>query len=161
MEAIKDYARRFADQIRIYNALIEAENTGTLTSLKALNQSLSRLIEMGEALPDAYSETDIEPPDIDSNALRKNLGKRFPTFGWYNPDDLEDEELIASDATIGDAIDDLADIYVDLRRVLFSVDRGDPANGLWYAKIMFFHWGEHAQELKSYVDYQIAKQSTQ
>ncbi len=56
---------------------------------------------------------------------------------------------------INDALDDLCDIHRDLNDTLWHFERGDIATGLWYAKLMFGHWGRHLIDLKSYLHKQL------
>ena len=146
MLSLAEFVPRFESEVRTFNCLLESKNVESTESLKALSASLSRLLELGELCPESYADSDLEPPDEDETVLRDKIERNFPTFGTYfvvRPD--EDRMYVA------DAVDDIIDIWLDLNRSIWHIREDDPANGAWYAKLMFNHWGEHAINLKRYL----------
>ncbi len=105
-------------------------------------------------------ETDfenIEYPDfVDrekyTKGVKKNIQSNFPSFGYYKVildiDDLDNLEHCG----IGDAIDDLTDIILDLLEVKWRIENNSLVNGIWFFKHLFStHTEEHILELLNYM----------
>ena len=112
---------------------------------------LSSLLAFGEAIPDVQLEKDDDVPELNRDDLEIKLRSRFPNLGFYNSCYPEDEPIGAITADVSDGLDDLLDIYHDLSEALWHIDNDDTALGLFEAKTLFFHWGRHAINLKSYL----------
>lgn len=52
---------------------------------------------------------------------------------------------------VGDAIDDLADLTLDMREVVWLADHVGVDDAHWSYRLHFFHWGRHARELSLYL----------
>lgn len=147
-----DPIAQFYSDIRQFTRLVTDTTPSNEETLRTLSVLLSNLLSSGEALPDLYSENDDGAPTVDRAHLLAVLGKRFPTFGWYSVSPpLAADGAPSNEILTGDAIDDLADIYTDLSEALRLKETCDPKAGIWYAKLMFGHWGAHAIELKRYI----------
>lgn len=75
----------------------------------------------------------------------------FPSLGLYHAapagDVREEPECL-----IGDAVDDLVDILLDLREVLWFADRKEIENAYGQFLLSFrSHWGQHLRALQSYL----------
>jgi len=152
MSSVLNFSEQLATKIREYKNLVTEGAPAVDKTLDELAELLTELIRLGENLPDEYSDVDVDAPDLDRGKLKEQIQARFPKLGWYfitSPDPSHLREL--GQETVGDAIDDLMDIYQDLHESLWHFDRGDSENGIWYAKIMFGHWGKHALELKRHL----------
>jgi hypothetical protein len=65
----------------------------------------------------------------------------------HNPLDLEEPGTngVGGTGEIGDVIDDLADVWLDIECGLELFDRGDRDAAAWHWHLMFkSHWGRHA-----------------
>ncbi|KUJ53355.1 hypothetical protein [Chryseobacterium sp. JAH] len=52
---------------------------------------------------------------------------------------------------IGDAIDDLSDIILDLLQIKWRIENNSPDDGLWYFQLVFSsHTQQHIIDLLSY-----------
>ncbi|HET9428290.1 MAG TPA: hypothetical protein VFO69_08020, partial [Allosphingosinicella sp.] len=74
---------------------------------------------------------------------------RFPEYGLYpvaEPMDQIDQEL-----GMADAIDDLADLTLDMREVVWLADNVGLDDAHWAFRLHYFHWGEHARRLATYL----------
>ena len=117
---------------------------------EALLFALDRLLEAYHHTPDAGpSETDEEAPRAGGPDLYKAVADRFPAYGMYPVSDpigsIEDA------AMMGDAIDDLADLTLDLREVVWLADHIGLNDAHWFFRLHYFHWGRHARELGLYL----------
>jgi hypothetical protein len=52
---------------------------------------------------------------------------------------------------VGDAIDDLADLTLDMREAVCLGDHVSVDDAHWSYRLHFPHWGRHARELSLYV----------
>ena len=114
-------------------------------SLGELAKALDKLaVAYHEAPEGEAADKDDEPPEADYTQIYQALAERFPDLGLYgSADPLE----LEGDVTLGDAIDDLADIIVDLREVVWRFDVLGAQDAYWYLNLMHFHWGAHLREL--------------
>jgi hypothetical protein len=141
----------FLNSAKSFCSLIEEETSLTGTEfLQTAQTHLIKLYFLGRLLPSIHLQTDKDfETDIDDSTMKSLLqfiGQRVP-FSYYwvvlNP---VDEKNLAETGT-GDLIDDLGDIYNDLKRGLLIFDIEDPAakeNAIWKFKFDFdFHWNEH------------------
>lgn len=135
-----DAARNFLSVVWEGHAPTDAE----------LAQALDRLVVAYHDTPDAdVSESDLEAPRQDGASLYREVENRFPDYGVYAlADPLEpiDQQIGA-----GDAIDDLADITLDMREVVWLAEHVGLDDAHWSFRLHFFHWGQHARELSLYL----------
>ena len=118
-------------------------------SVGELSKALDRLAMAYHDAPGGEAaETEDEPPKADYTQIYQALGQRFPDLGLYGS---TDPLALDGDLTIGDAIDDLADIVVDLREVVWRFDVLGAQDAYWYLNLMHFHWGAHLRELARYL----------
>jgi hypothetical protein len=130
--------------IRGFLEVAGGEN-GAAPDERALVLALDRLALVAHVseLPDPL--TDVEAPAGDYESLAAHISARFPTFGFYRAADLE----LEGEATTGDAIDDLTDIALDLREVLWLLEHAGEADALWAFHFGFrAHWGSHLRALQ-------------
>lgn len=117
----------------------------------ALAAALDRLVVTYHATPDAApSDSDLEAPRQDGATLHKELSARFPDYGFYpiaDPAGLPGAEP----PMVGDAIDDLADLTLDMREAVWLADHVSLDEAHWSFRLLFFHWGRHARELSLYL----------
>jgi hypothetical protein len=123
---------------------------GTPPTDAELAEALDRLVVAYHDTPDAdVSESDLEAPRQDGASLYREVANRFPDYGIYAlADPLEpiDQQMSA-----GDAIDDLADITLDMREVVWLAEHVGLEDAHWSFRLHFFHWGQHARELSLYL----------
>lgn len=147
-QPIKD----FVSTARAYCMFLETDpGRDPRQFLRTVQKDLLTLYRMGLDLPDISSVDDSHVEDsieqhIHMERILKLTRDRLP-FGlyWvaYNP--LE----IASPAQVGagDLVDDLGDIYRNLKKGLLLFDHtaaGTKENAIWYFKFDYDnHWGQH------------------
>jgi len=116
----------------------------------ALTAALDRLVAAYHATPDVGpSDCDIDAPRNGGPTLYQEVGARFPDYGYYPLADPMDEPPAASGT--GDAIDDLGDITLDMREVVWLADHVGADDAHWSFRLHFFHWGTHARDLLRYL----------
>jgi hypothetical protein len=117
---------------------------------EALLFALDRLVVAFHHTPDVGpSDTDLQAPRAGEPALYKEVAGRFPAYGLYP---VSDPIASIEDATMmGDAIDDLADLTLDMREVVWLADHIGMDDAHWSFRLYYFHWGRHARELALYL----------
>ena len=112
-----------------------------------LNSDSSKII-------DDKIETDeeIEIPNFDYKDTRKIVESNFPNLGWYNTV-LESNDLYKeNNLGIGDAIDDLTDIIIDMLKVKWYFENTNVKEALWYFELfMRSHSEQHLVDLLKYL----------
>ena len=150
-DQISKYANVFAAEIKRFQGYVGRGTSARSEELNELSQILSNLLALGEGCPLPSPGNDLSSPEVNRDDLIKTLQLRFPNFGFYNSCRPIDEPIGEISVTVGDAIDDLLDIYQDLAETLWHIENDAPDLGLFQAKTLFFHWGRHALDLKSYL----------
>lgn len=142
---VKDTIKKFLDLILNHDS--EKEDLGKLiTALDELVFSVNHVeFEFDEA---EYPE----PPEEDYDVIRNVVEKRYPSLGFYNMPLEISEKVGETEVSIGDAIDDIADIVGDLKEVLWRFENTSVADALWHYEFSFrSHWGRHLRELQLYL----------
>jgi len=120
---------------------------------KSLEKSLVKIYSLYFDIEYTFDETDF--PDFDKQQypnVRQNIESNFPDFGLYKTiidfNDLDNK----IDDGIGDAIDDLTDITLDLLEIKWRIETNSLADGLWYFQLIFYgHTQQHILDLLNYM----------
>lgn len=123
---------------------------GPVPTDAALTAALDRLIAAYHITLDADpSDSDVDAPRDNGPALFQRVGARFANYGLYpvaDPTDGPEAKL-----GWGDAIDDLGDITLDMREVVWLAENVGADDAHWSFRLHFFHWGTHARDLLRYL----------
>lgn len=102
-----------------------------------------------------YTFDEKEYPEFEGEDVaitRQRIEKAFPEFGLYNVPEHIDEKFGESGTMVGDSIDDILDIYQDLKEVLWCWENTSVDNAIWTFENSFCtHWEQHLRELQIYV----------
>lgn len=118
-----------------------------------LEKSLINIYSLYFEIQYEYDNTDFEEyDDIKYVDIRKNIESNFPDFGYYTVAlDLLDVDN-KDNTAIGDAIDDLSDIILDLLRIKWRIENNSKNDGLWYFELIFSsHSQQHIIDLLNYL----------
>lgn len=117
---------------------------------EALLAALDRLVAVYHDTPETEpSDTELEAPRQDGASLYREVAERFPGFGLYpaaDPDAAPHEAAVT-----GDAVDDIADLTLDMREVLWLAQHAGLDDAHWAFRLHFSHWGRHARGLALYL----------
>jgi hypothetical protein len=140
LEAILGYRQLLADP--------PGEPVVRLQALARTLDALAMAVHQTQASDDDGDH--VPSPSGRYNALRRAISPRFPELGLYAtivpgpPTDLQ--------GVVGDAIDDLVDIALDLEAVLWRVEHVNLQDAMWHFRFGFIsHWGQHLLELRGHV----------
>jgi hypothetical protein len=144
-----------AEVIEAAAALLALPDTpGTIVERKdILRAVLDRLAVVYDSVKRAplREEEKPEPSRIDYDVVRRRFAAAFPDLGLYDAVPELSKADGSPEVTAGDALDDLADIAVDLQEVL---DRAKVSvhDAVWEFRFGFeAHWGTHLRWLQVYL----------
>lgn len=144
-----------ADAVADFIACIEGAFPSDEARLSATARALDRLslaYHEGAELPPAPSEA--EPPQRDYQALRNKIGALFPTLGYYAA--ASAGETLDAEITVGDAIDDLSDIYSELQDVAWCLAHTSAEDGARLYRFGFsHHWGRHVCDVRGAIHFEL------
>lgn len=100
-----------------------------------------------------FDETDYpDAPRKDYQELRKIVSALFPEYGYYNVTARISVEISEGGLHVGDAIDDITDIAIDMNEVLWLWENTSVDNALWEFRQGYEnHWGMHLRCLQLYI----------
>jgi len=117
---------------------------------EALLAALDRLVAAYHDTPlGDVTDVDVDAPREEGPSIYRKTAARFPEYGYYpvaDPTKTIEEPLM-----LGDAIDDLADLTLDMREVVWFAEHVGIADAHFSFRLQFFHWGQHARELSLYL----------
>jgi hypothetical protein len=120
---------------------------------KLLEKDLVNIYNLYFEIKFDFDQTDY--PDFDKTHLpnvRQNIESNFKDFGFYKTIlDINDIDNLQDNA-IGDAIDDLNDIIIDLLEIKWRIENNSLADGLWFFELTFrTHIQQHILDLLNYL----------
>ena len=119
--------------------------------VRSLALALDRLVAVYFELDEIEPEGGPEPPPKSSGDFHRRASNAFPELGLYpyaDPGGEPGKEV----SLVADAIDDIGDIASDLAEVLWYLDNGSVADGLWDFRFGYqHHWGDHLHSLRNYL----------
>ena len=84
--------------------------------------------------------------------VRELIAQGFPNYGHYNTPEFISKQIGSSGCTVGDALDDLADIYQDLLDVQWHWNHTNENYALWHFHDSYkTHWRAHLRSLQFYI----------
>jgi hypothetical protein len=105
------------------------------------------------------SDDDRDAERIDYNVAYAEISRRFPELGIYpstDPLDIEDDRVL-----VGDAVDDAADIALDLAEALWHWRHVGEEDAAWHIHFGFrTHWGQHLLDLRRHLHALIVRAET-
>ncbi|GGM28927.1 hypothetical protein GCM10008956_01160 [Deinococcus arenae] len=127
---------------RVHAALLDR---GDLTP-GALADLLSDLRRAVQALPCTVPESDTPAREEDRD-LRARIARTWPESGFYDPATGRALGHCDLPTEIGDALDDLTDLALNLGTALALADTGEADALAWLRWSHDFHWGDHVQDV--------------
>ena len=100
-----------------------------------------------------FDKTDYDQePDFDYQNIRENVKSNFPNFSWYSMVLDLNKMVPNADLGIGDALDDLTDIIIDLLTVKWYKENTSEMNALWHFEFsMRTHSEQHLINLLKFI----------
>lgn len=129
----------------------ETKNHSLYISLAELNFSCLKLNEVKTEYKNQIEEQNIQQiKRLTDNQVRPFISKSFPDLGFYwstlNPNEMAKEPEFGT----GDAIDDIVDIYKDLKEGFEHYKNGNLGEATYVWTYGYeTHWGEHLVELQA------------
>jgi hypothetical protein len=131
----------------IDNKLFPANEKEFIKSLDNLALSTNYLNDI------VFDETEYpDEPKLIYNEIREIINKKFPNHGYYNIPSKITEEIADAEIIVGDAIDDICDLYIDMKRIKWRFENTSQMDALWNFQFGYnSHWGWHLRDLQWYV----------
>ena len=120
---------------------------------KELEKNLVKIYSLYFDIEFQFDETDYSDFDKTEYAdIRKNVTSNFKDFSFYKTVlDINDIDNL-KDNEIGDALDDLTDIILDLLEIKWRIENNSLADGLWFFELTFYsHTQQHIIDLLKYM----------
>jgi hypothetical protein len=93
-----------------------------------------------------------DPPRREYQEVRRSVERVFPDFGAYNVPAAILTDIGASVCGVGDAVDDVSDIAIELYEVEWRFAHTSPSDALLHFSRMYrVHWREHVRGLQLYL----------
>ena len=114
---------------------------------------LDRLAASMESVIFHFDETEYpDAPERQYKKLSELISRRFPSLSYYNVTTAEFGDTKKAEILVADAVDDLADITLELIDVQWYFENTSESNALWHYENGYrFHWARHLRDLQSYL----------
>ena len=139
------------EAVRGYLAMLRSPPEAARDRLEALAAALDHLALAYHSTPELHRDDVPDLPDgMADKEMRQIAIAAFPDFGFYAvvvPDENPEQETM-----MGDAIDDLADIAIEMERVQWLWETNGAQEANWHFRFWYrSHWGRHLHDLRRYV----------
>jgi hypothetical protein len=130
--------------------LIESNSISPENRLVRLRRSLDQLALLQHDVSYAFDDRDYpDTPRKDYQTLRDIVSSRFQELGHYNVPASVTQRVAEAEMHVGDAIDDITDIALDLYDVQWRWGNTSVDDALWYFTNSYStHWEEHLRDLQ-------------
>ena len=133
---------------RLSRLVDQAADMPREAALQALARALDEIATAYHGVPDGqWSEECVPEAPYEYERLAAAVSKAFPELGFYaavKPFPVPNDAV-----TVGDGVDDLAAILVDLTRIQWRAERSGFADAASYARLMQGHTLRHLFNLRS------------
>jgi len=139
--------------IERFIALVEATDLPAVERVEAIPAASDGLAHAIHQATYTYDERDFpDAPRTDAKTIRTLVSAHFPSLGYYNLADPTTQQIGRASVIVGDGIDDIVDIYLDLKEALWRWDGTSVDDALWHLTNSFgSHWGLHLRSLQYYL----------
>jgi hypothetical protein len=146
------------DLLNDFVDFIELDSTPENSSEEKLTIFLDRLtIAYHNSEFDFDGKEYPDPPAKNYRLLREKVELRFPDLGFYNVAADIISELPKSETTLCDAIDDIVDIGLDMKEIIWRWSNTSKLDALWHFRFGYpAHWGHHLRSIQLYLFSRIA-----
>jgi hypothetical protein len=150
---VSDERPAIRHSIEHFIRVVEAPDVSPEARLEALRVSLDGLAYFVRRAHFKFDDREFpDAPRADFKVTRTLVETHFPTLGYYNLADPTTREIAAASILVGDGIDDIADIYADVKEALWCWDNTSEDDALWNLANSFgAHWGLHLRSLQYYL----------
>lgn len=120
---------------------------------KLLERNLVKIYDLYFDIEYNFDERDFSDCEkTEYSKIRQNVTSNFKDFGLYKTIlDINDIDNLSQNE-IGDAIDDLTDIIIDLLEIKGRIENNSLADGLWFFELIFYsHMQQHILNLLNFM----------
>lgn len=148
-------AAQIAYAVKSFLACIEDDAASDEARLAAAARALD-LVSLAyyDSLAPTHAANEGEPPQRDYKVMREKVAARFPSLGYYGA--APPGSTIEAEITVGDAIDDLTDIYSELQDVAWCLETTSPLDAIRLFRFGFtHHWGRHVCDVRGAIHFEL------
>jgi hypothetical protein len=141
------------DICREFLELVDKGERDSVRGERSLKELLCRLslALVNLTRPSEWDSDDCYQPPPQTE-LREVVHVRFPRYGHYNSVDPIVDDVGSAAASVGDAIDDIMDIYNELHQTVWVAENLGSREGVRYLLASYYgHWGRHLRDLQLYL----------
>ncbi len=119
---------------------------------KQLEKNLVKIYSLYFDISFEFDDNNYPDFDKQTSTVRQNVETNFPEFGFYKKvSDINDIDDLHK-GHIGDAIDDLTDIVIDLWETKWRIETNSLADGLRFFELIFnSHTQQHVIDLLNFM----------
>lgn len=142
--------------IEKYLSILDSD-TSEKEAIENLMESLDELTFLSHSISFEPDDKDYpDPPEREYKETYDEIQKRFPSLGYYyvvdeNIDKIAEGDVHFDDNYTGNAIEDIAKIGNDLKKVLWYFNNTSNDNALFHLKLLYSNWGPHLSKLQHYL----------
>jgi len=139
--------------IDAYIRLIETPDLAADSRLEELPATLDRLAAAVHEAKYPLDEVDYpDAPSLDYKPVRSLAARHFPELGYYNVVHPVTQRVADASNLVGDGIDDITDILLDLKAIVWRWEHTSVDDALWNFTTSYRqHWGMHMRSLQYYL----------
>nr|AIA14224.1 Unknown Function [uncultured bacterium] len=137
----------FLDLIRYGRESVQANEEQLVIAL----DRLAFVYQFSEAAFDERNYPD--SPDRNYSELRAVVVERFPNYGYYNLPCEVTIKIAETEEMVGDAIDDITDIALDMQEIEWKWKNTSETDAIWHFRYgASRHWIDHMRHLQFYLN---------
>ncbi len=145
--------KKTIEWITEFESVCTDASLSTDTRMARLMLAIDNLLVDVQNAPDTHDPRDFpEPPKQVYSELYGQISNLFSNIGHYNCVMDISENISQTDVLVGDGIDDLVDIMLDLQQVKWRFENTSESDAFSHYRLLFrSHWGLHARNLQLYL----------
>ena len=148
-----------SDKIKEFVDFIDAPS-GDDRDAKLLLLTDQILFFFGETSERSDNNDYPDTPKYDYESTRKEVSRKFSDYGYYNIPGKVSNDIANTEIQVGDAIDDIVDLYHDFSNFLWRCENTSEDNAIWYFQNPErMHWEEHLRNLQYYLFHKIDEEN--
>ena len=142
----------FADVSNKLTEYINSSEPGSVDALPHILDGLAMSMHQFTVVDEISEGMEQIEPEFSYTDIRGKITQKCPFLGMYNVVSPLSESIGEGDAVVGDSVDDLADIMLDLEKSrIMQKDMIESDASYWIRFLYLNHWERHLRQLQYYL----------